>query len=160
MECALSRDGWHVLIDYAHNPMALARLLGTLREYRPGRLICLFGCGGDRPAMRRRLMGKISGELADLTLVTDDNPRSEDPARIREEIAEGVRESGGDYLVIPGRREAIRYALSIAKPGDLILLAGKGHETYQEVKGKKLPMDEREIIREIQNETCHTQTSL
>lgn len=160
MECALSRDGWHVLIDYAHNPMALASLLGTLREYRPGRLICLFGCGGDRPAMRRRLMGKISGELADLTLVTDDNPRSEDPAGIREEIAEGVRESGGDYLVIPGRREAIRYALSIAKRGDLILLAGKGHETYQEVKGKKFPMDEREIIREIQNETCHTQTSL
>lgn len=159
IECAMSGDGWHVLIDYAHNPVALASLLETLREYHPKRLICLFGCGGDRPAMRRRIMGRISGEKADITIVTDDNPRSEDPAKIREEIAEGVRESKGTFVVMPGRREAIRYALSIAREGDLVLLAGKGHETYQEIAGKKIPMDEREIIREIRNETCHTQTS-
>ena len=158
IECARSQDGWYVLIDYAHNPAALASLLEALREYRPGRLICVFGCGGDRPVMRRVQMGRISGKLADLTIITDDNPRSEDPAVIREQIAEGVLETEGEYRIIPGRREAIRYALSIAQSGDLIVLAGKGHETYQEIQGKRIPMDERKMIREILEETCHTQT--
>ena len=157
-ECALSRDGWRVLIDYAHNPAALASLLEALREYHPGRIICLFGCGGDRSPLRRKLMGRISAQRADLTIITDDNPRSEDPEKIREEIAEGVREEHGNYVIIPGRKEAIRHALSIARSGDLILLAGKGHETYQEIRGEKFPMDEREILRELQNEVWHTQT--
>ena len=152
-ECVLCRDGWQVLIDYAHNPSALASLLETLREYHPKRMICLFGCGGDRAALRRERMGRISGEKADLTVITDDNPRSEDPAKIRAEIEEGVLAVNGKYVVIPGRREAIAHCLSIAREGDLILLVGKGHETYQEIDGRKLPMDEREIIREIQNET-------
>ena len=159
IETVLKKDGYAVLIDYAHNPMALASLLETLREYQPERLICLFGCGGDRPAMRRRLMGRISGEKAELTIVTDDNPRSEDPAVIREQIAEGVREAGGEYLLIPGRREAIRQALGMAREGDLIVLAGKGHETYQEIQGEMIPMDERRMIREMVGQICNTQTS-
>lgn len=143
--------GFTVLIDYAHNPMALASLLETLREYHPARLICLFGCGGDRPVMRRRLMGQISGRLADLTVVTDDNPRSEDPAVIRSQIWEGVREAGGEGIVIQNRRDAIAYCLHLAKEGDIIVLAGKGHEIEQEIKGVSVSMDEREIVREIMN---------
>ena len=138
-----------ILIDYAHNPMALGSLLESLKIYHPKRLICLFGCGGDRPVLRRRAMGEISGRLADITVITDDNPRSEDPAKIREQIREGVEAVGGEYVVIPGRREAIAYCLSLAKKGDLIVLAGKGHETEQEIKGSFYPMDEREIVREI-----------
>ena len=149
MESVANGEGWHVYVDYAHNPMALASLLETLREYHPKRLVCLFGCGGDRPVMRRRMMGRISGEKANLTIVTDDNPRSEDPAVIRQQIAEGVRESGGEYVEIAGRREAISYALSNAREGDLIILAGKGHETCQEIGGEKIPLDERKIIGEI-----------
>ena len=160
IEVALVKKEYAVIIDYAHNPMALASLLETLRDYTKGRLICLFGCGGNRPVMRRRMMGRISGEMADLTIVTDDNPRDEDPEIIRAQIAEGVEEVEGDYVVIAGRREAIRYALSQARAGDLIVLAGKGHETYQEIRGQKLPMDERSIIREMENETCNMRTSL
>ena len=159
IEVALAKKDYAVIIDYAHNSMALASLLETLRSYTTGKLICLFGCGGNRPVMRRRLMGRISGEMADLTIVTDDNPRDEDPEKIRSQIAEGVEEVKGTYVMIPGRREAIRYALSQAKAGDLIVLAGKGHETYQEIRGQKLPMDERSIIREMENETCNMRTS-
>lgn len=141
-----------VIIDYAHNAAALESLLTTLREYRPKKLICLFGCGGNRPALRRKQMGKISGSLADLTIVTDDNPRYEDPAGIRKEIEEGIRETEGEYFIIPDRREAIRYALGVAKKGDLLVLAGKGHEEYQEIRGVKFPMDERKIVQEILTE--------
>ena len=149
IEAVDGTKGYTVLIDYAHNPMALASLLETLRQYHPGRLICLFGCGGDRPIMRRHLMGQISGRLADLTIVTDDNPRSEDPAVIRGQIWEGVRETGGEGVIIPDRRDAIRYCLKLAKEGDIIVLAGKGHETDQEIKGMSVDMDERKIVREI-----------
>lgn len=159
IETVFEKDGYVVLIDYAHNPMALSSLLETLRAYHPKRLICLFGCGGNRPVMRRRLMGRISGEKADLTIVTDDNPRSEDAAVIREQIAEGIREVKGNYVMVPERREAIRQALSMAQEGDLIVLAGKGHETLQEIKGQTYPLDERDIIREIVDKTCYTQTS-
>ena len=159
IEVALAKKDYAVIIDYAHNPMALASLLETLRAYARGRLICLFGCGGNRPVMRRRQMGRISGEMSDVTIVTDDNPRDEDPAKIRKQIVEGVEEVRGAYIEIAGRREAIRYALSHAKAGDLIVLAGKGHETYQEIRGQKLPMDERSIIREMENETCNMRTS-
>lgn len=149
IELVASQNGYFVLIDYAHNPMALASLLETLRAYQPKRLICLFGCGGDRPVMRRRVMGRISGQKADFTIITDDNPRSESPRKIREQIREGVLEVGGTHVVIAGRRKAIQYAISMARPGDVIVLAGKGHEIYQEIQGVKYPMDEREIVREI-----------
>ena len=141
--------GYTILIDYAHNPMALKSLLETLREYRPTRLVCVFGCGGNRPVLRRREMGYISGKLADLSILTNDNPRDEDPAVILEEIRRGVVEAGGAYRVIPDRRAAIAHAMYTAREGDIVVLAGKGHEEYQEIKGVKYPMDEREIVQEI-----------
>lgn len=149
IETVPGTKGYTILIDYAHNPMALESLLESLKVYHPKRLICLFGCGGDRPVLRRRAMGEISGRLADLTIITDDNPRNEDPERIREQIREGVENSDGNYLVIPGRREAIAECISMAEEGDLIVLAGKGHETEQEIRGVFYPMDEREIVQEI-----------
>ena len=142
-------EDYTILIDYAHNPMALESLLNTLREYHPARLICLFGCGGNRPALRRREMGRISGRLADLTILTSDNPRDEDPMEILREIREGVEETGGEYEMIPDRREAIRFGIQRAKKGDILVLAGKGHEDYQEIRGVKYPMDERKIVQEI-----------
>ena len=142
-------EDYTILIDYAHNPMALESLLNTLREYHPARLICLFGCGGNRPALRRREMGRISGRLADLTILTSDNPRDEDPMEILKEIREGVEETGGEYEMIPDRREAIRFGIQRAKKGDILVLAGKGHEDYQEIRGVKYPMDERKIVQEI-----------
>lgn len=138
-----------VMIDYAHNAMALESLLITLKEYNPGRLVCMFGCGGDRSHDRRFEMGEISSKLADLTVVTSDNPRTEDPMAIIQDILTGVRRQSGEYVEIPDRREAIAYCLANAKEGDVIVLAGKGHEDYQEINGKKYPMDERVIISEI-----------
>ena len=137
------------LIDYAHNAMALKSLLVTLREYQPHRLICLFGCGGNRSKIRRYEMGEVSGTLADLTIITSDNPRFEEPMDIIEDIKTGIRKTEGKYLAICDRKEAIRYAISHGEKGDIIVLAGKGHEDYQEIKGVKYPMDERELIRQI-----------
>ena len=137
------------LIDYAHNAMALKSLLVTLREYQPHRLICLFGCGGNRSKIRRYEMGEVSGTLADLTIITSDNPRFEEPMDIIEDIKTGIRKTEGKYLAICDRKEAIRYAISHGEKGDIIVLAGKGHEDYQEIKGVKYPMDERKLIRQI-----------
>jgi UDP-N-acetylmuramoyl-L-alanyl-D-glutamate--2,6-diaminopimelate ligase len=137
-----------VMIDYAHNAMALESLLSTLKEYHPHRLISLFGCGGNRSKLRRYDMGEVSGKLADLTIITSDNPRFEDPMDIIHDIEIGMKKTDGKYLEIPDRREAIYYALDHGEKGDIIVLAGKGHETYQEIKGKKYPMDEREIIKD------------
>lgn len=141
-----------LLIDYAHNAMALESLLTTLREYAPKRLVCLFGCGGNRARSRRFEMGEVSGRLADLTIITSDNPRFEEPLDIIEDIKTGIGKTAGEYVVISDRREAIRYAISHAEEGDVIILAGKGHEDYQEIKGVKHPMDERVIIRELLDE--------
>ncbi|MGN0425463.1 MAG: UDP-N-acetylmuramoyl-L-alanyl-D-glutamate--2,6-diaminopimelate ligase [Acetatifactor sp.] len=141
-----------LLIDYAHNAMALKSLLTTLREYDPKRLVCLFGCGGNRARSRRFEMGEVSGRLADLTIITSDNPRFEEPLDIIEDIKTGISRTTGEYVVISDRREAIRYAISHAMEGDVIILAGKGHEDYQEIKGVKHPMDERVIIRELLEE--------
>ena len=138
-----------LLIDYAHNAMALESLLTSLREYGPKRLVCLFGCGGNRSRQRRYEMGEVSGRLADLTVITSDNPRYEEPQDIIEDIKTGIGRTTGEYVEICDRREAIAYVISHAKEGDLIVLAGKGHEDYQEIKGKKYSMDERVIIREI-----------
>lgn len=149
METVEAAGGYTLLIDYAHNAMSLESLLKTLREYEPHRLLCLFGCGGNRSKLRRTEMGRVSGKLADFTIVTSDNPRFEEPQDIIEDIIEGIAPTGGQYVAICDRREAIAYALAHAKPGDILVLAGKGHEKYQEIRGEKFPMDERELIAGI-----------
>lgn len=142
-------DDFTLMIDYAHNAMALESLLGTLREYHPHRLVCLFGCGGNRSRLRRYEMGEVSGRLADLTIITSDNPRNEDPQAIIDDIKTGIGKTDGKYVEIIDRKEAIAYAIHHGEPGDIIVLAGKGHEDYQEIRGKKYPMDERVLIQEI-----------
>lgn len=141
-----------LLIDYAHNAMSLESLLSTLREYEPHRLVCLFGCGGNRSKLRRYEMGEISGRLADLTIITSDNPRFEKPQDIIEDIKVGISKTTGEYVEICDRKEAIRYAIVNGEEGDIIVLAGKGHEDYQEIEGVKYPMDERDLIRDILTE--------
>lgn len=138
-----------LMIDYAHNAMALESLLTTLKEYEPGRLVCLFGCGGNRAKSRRYEMGEVSSKLADLTVVTSDNPRNEEPMDIINDILIGVHKADGEYVTIPDRKEAIKYCMEHAGAGDIIILAGKGHEDYQEIKGVKHHMDERDLIQEI-----------
>ncbi len=145
-------DDFTLLIDYAHNAMALQSLLTTLREYEPHRLVCVFGCGGNRSPQRRFEMGEVSGRLADFTVITSDNPRFEEPGAIMDDIRTGMERTEGKYSMICDRKEAIRYAIENGEPGDIIVLAGKGHEDYQEIKGVKYPMDERELIREILEE--------
>ncbi len=138
-----------LMIDYAHNAMSLNSLLATLKEYRPKRLVCLFGCGGDRSRDRRFEMGEVSSRLADLTIVTSDNPRTEKPEDIIADIVVGVEREEGAYVTIPDRGDAIRYAIENAWEGDVIVLAGKGHEDYQEINGKKFHMDERELVADV-----------
>ena len=145
-------DAFTLMIDYAHNAMALESLLSTLREYHPARLVCLFGCGGNRSRLRRYEMGEVSGKLADFTIITSDNPRFEEPEAIMDDIVTGISRTDGKYIRITDRKEAIAYAIHHGQPGDVIVLAGKGHEDYQEIKGVKYPMDERVLIREILEE--------
>lgn len=145
-------DDFTLMIDYAHNAMSLKSLLETLREYEPGRLVCLFGCGGNRSRLRRYEMGETSGRLADLTIITSDNPRDEEPQAIIDDIKVGIAKTHGAYVEIADRKEAIRYAIKNGRPGDVIVLAGKGHEDYQEIKGVKYPMDERDLIADILRE--------
>lgn len=141
-----------LLIDYAHNAVSMENVLNTLREYHPNRLVTLFGAGGNRPKIRRYEMGEISGKLSDLSVVTADNSRFEDVMDIIKDIETGLHKTDGKYIVIPDRREAIRYCINTAQPGDIIVLAGKGHEDYQEIRGVKYHLDEREVIEEILNE--------
>ena len=138
-----------LMIDYAHNAMALESLLLSLKEYHPKRLVTLFGCGGNRDPHRRYEMGEVSSNLSDLTVVTSDNPRFEEPMAIINDILIGVRKGPGKYVTIPDRKEAIKYCIDNAEEGDVIILAGKGHEDYQEIKGIKYPMDERDLIADI-----------
>ena len=141
-----------LMIDYAHNAMSLESLLTSLKEYNPKRLVTVFGCGGNRSKDRRFEMGEVSSKLADFTIVTSDNPRFEEPMDIIKDILVGVHKADGAYVTVPDRKDAIRYAILHAKDGDVIVLAGKGHEDYQEIKGVKHPMDERVLIKEIINE--------
>lgn len=145
-------DEFTLMIDYAHNAMSLKSLLSTLREYEPGRLVCLFGCGGNRARSRRFEMGEVSGQMADFTIITSDNPRYEDPQAIIDDIKTGISKTDGKYVEIIDRKEAIRYAIEHGRPRDVIVLAGKGHEDYQEIKGVKYPMDERNLIAEVLQE--------
>lgn len=142
-------DKYTLMIDYAHNAMSLESLLTTLKEYNPKRLVCLFGCGGNRAKARRFEMGEISSKYADLTVVTSDNPRDEEPQAILDDIVVGVKKGPGKYVTIIDRKEAIKYCMDNAEEGDVIVLAGKGHEDYQEIKGKKYKMDERDLIHDI-----------
>jgi UDP-N-acetylmuramoyl-L-alanyl-D-glutamate--2,6-diaminopimelate ligase len=155
--------GVTVLVDYAHKPDALEGVLKTLRALNPGRLVCVFGCGGDRDRGKRPLMGSIAGRLADRVIVTSDNPRTEEPMAIIAAIEEGLRDAGrtrcaaGDrisagYVIEPDRRAAIALALQTARAGDLIVIAGKGHEDYQIIGTEKRHFDDREVVRELVNE--------
>ena len=135
-----------VIIDYAHTPDALENILTTVRDFTAGRVICLFGCGGDRDRTKRPQMGAIAGSLADVAVVTSDNPRTEEPEAIIRDILPGLEGTAAQVVVEPDRRAAIRRALSLAKPGDTVVLAGKGHETYQEVGTRVLHLDEREEV--------------
>jgi UDP-N-acetylmuramoyl-L-alanyl-D-glutamate--2,6-diaminopimelate ligase len=137
-----------VLIDYAHTPDSLANVLRAARQLTDGRVIAVFGCGGDRDRGKRPLMGEAVTSAADLAVITSDNPRSEDPVAIIAEIVPGAQRGGGSFLLEPDRRAAIRYAVSEARPGDLVLIAGKGHETGQEFADHTDPFDDREVARE------------
>lgn len=141
-----------LIIDFAHNAMSLENLLSTLKEYKPKRLVSLFGCGGNRSKLRRYEMGEISSRIADLTIVTSDNPRFEKPEDIIDDILIGVKKGEGEYITILDRGEAIRYSIEHARKGDLIVLAGKGHEDYQEIQGIRHQMDERTLIKKILEE--------
>ncbi len=143
---------YRVILDYAHAPDALDNILRTCRTFTRGRLIALFGCGGDRDKGKRPIMGRIAGELADLCILTSDNPRSEDPMQILASIEEGIQDTACPYVMIENRREAIRHALHIGQPGDVIALCGKGHETYQEICGVKHPFDEKVVVAELLEE--------
>ena len=147
-------EDFTLMIDYAHNAMSLESLLTTLKEYNPKRLVCLFGCGGNRSKARRYEMGEVSGNLADLTIITSDNPRFEEPQDIINDIKIGIGKTAGEYVEIIDRKEAIRYAIEHAQTGDVIVLAGKGHEDYQEIKGVKYDMDERVLIAEVVAESA------
>ena len=145
-------DRFTLLIDYAHNALSLRSLLNSLRDYEPHRLVTLFGCGGDRDPERRFLMGEESCRTSDFTIITSDNPRTEDPMKIIEDIETGMKRTDGAYITIPDRKEAIAYAIHNGQDGDIIVLAGKGHEDYQIIGTTKHHMDERELIRDILEE--------
>lgn len=147
-----SNRGFTIIIDFAHTPDGIINILTTAREFTIGRLIVLFGCGGDRDKTKRPLMGKAAGELADFCIITSDNPRSEEPLKIIEDILPGLNETKCDYVIIENRKYAIKYAIDNAKKDDVIVIAGKGHETYQIIKEEKLKFDEKEIVLEFLKE--------
>ena len=140
---------YSVIIDYAHTPDGLLNVISTIQGFAKGRILVVFGCGGDRDKTKRPKMGKIASEMADLSIITSDNPRTENPDAIIEDILVGVKEGGGEYVVIPNRFDAIEYALDHAQKDDIILLAGKGHETYQILADRTISFDEREIVHKL-----------
>ena len=138
-----------IMIDYAHSPESLQNILSAVKSYTRGKVISVFGCGGDRDKAKRPIMGEISGRIADFTFITSDNPRTEKPEEIVAEIEKGIKKTKGNYKVVVDRTEAIKEAIAMATKLDIIVLAGKGHEPYQEINGEKLPYDERIIVKEI-----------
>ena len=148
-EIVPNKKGLTIMIDYAHTPESLENILQTVKSYTRGRVISVFGCGGDRDKTKRPIMGEISGKIADFTIITSDNPRTEKPEDIIEQIEAGIKKVNDKYISIIDRKEAIAYAINMATKADIIVLAGKGHETYQEINGEKNHLDEREIIKQI-----------
>ena len=140
------------MIDYAHSEDSLLNILKAVKSYTKGRVICVFGLGGDRDTRKRPKMGKIAGKLADFTIISSDNPRYDDPMEIAEEIAKGTKEVTDQYTIITDRAKAVEYALKMAQKDDLVLLAGKGHETYQLVGDKKVHFSEKEVIKRVLEE--------
>ena len=138
-----------VMIDYAHSPESLENILQSAKEYTIGNVICVFGCGGDRDALKRPIMGEIAGKLANYTIITSDNPRTEDPESIVNQIEEGIKKTKGKYECIVDRREAIEKAIKMERKNDIVIIAGKGHELTQEINHKKYPFCEKEIVQEI-----------
>lgn len=149
METVPTDGNYSVLIDYAHTPDSLEKVLSTVKEFAKGRVVSLFGCGGDRDAGKRPQMGEISGSIADYSIITSDNPRTEEPEKIINDIEAGITKTNGKYIKITDRRQAIKFALENAQEGDIIILAGKGHETYQQFKDKTVHFDEREVVDEL-----------
>lgn len=145
-------EDFSLIIDYAHNELSTRSVLETLRQYEPARLIAVFGCGGNRSKVRRYDIGRTAGELADFSILTADNPRFESVEAINRDIKAGLDESGGRYMEIEDRKEAIAYAVTHARPGDMIILLGKGHEEYLEIRGIKYHFSEHEAVREIVDE--------
>jgi UDP-N-acetylmuramoyl-L-alanyl-D-glutamate--2,6-diaminopimelate ligase len=141
-----------VYVDYAHTPDALENVLTSVREFAKARVVSLFGCGGDRDRTKRPLMGEIGGRHSDFVVVTSDNPRTENPDDIVRAVELGVKKSGTPYVSIVNRKEAIAYALGILEPDDILVIAGKGHENYQEINGVKHHFDDREIVEELLKE--------
>ena len=138
-----------VIVDYAHNEVSMESLLSALREYQPKRLVCVFGCGGNRSKDRRYSMGEIAGRMADLSIITADNSRYEKVEDIMADIRGSIEKTGGAFVEIPDRREAIAYSITHAQEGDMIAVIGKGHENYQEVEGVRYPFLDREVIQEV-----------
>lgn len=138
-----------IMIDYAHTPDSLENILKTAKQYTQGKVICVFGCGGDRDKTKRPIMGEISGRIADYTIITSDNPRTEVPEEIVNQIEVGTKKTKGNYECIIDRKEAIKKAISMEGKNDIVIIAGKGHEMYQEINNEKLPFDEREVVKEI-----------
>jgi UDP-N-acetylmuramoyl-L-alanyl-D-glutamate--2,6-diaminopimelate ligase len=148
MEPVGGGQGFAVVVDYAHTPDSIRVVLRGARSLAAGRVLVVFGCGGERDRAKRSAMGRAATSSADLTVITSDNPRSEDPLAIIGEVVPGAEEGGGSYMVEPDRRTAIRLALREARSGDMVVVAGKGHETVQEIGGSTIPFDDREVVRE------------
>lgn len=151
-ELVPNKEDLAIMIDYAHTAESLENILQATKTYTPGRVICVFGCGGDRDKEKREKMGEVAGRVADYTIVTTDNPRTEDPKEIIQEIEKGISKTKGKYEVEVDRKKAIKKAIKMMNKRDIVILAGKGHETYQEINGKKYPFDERIIVKEILGE--------
>ena len=144
--------GFNVIVDYAHTPDGLENIINAVREFTKGRIITVFGCGGDRDKTKRPIMGKIVAELSDIAVVTSDNPRSEEPNSILKEIEVGVKPITDKYEMIVDRKEAIKRAIEIAEKGDSVIIAGKGHENYQILGDKTIHFDDAEVAKEILGE--------
>ena len=138
-----------VIVDYAHNAVSMESLLSTLRQYHPKRLVCVFGCGGNRSKDRRYTMGDIGGRMADFCILTADNSRYEKVEDILADIRGSIEKTGGAFIEIPDRREAIEYSIVHAEPGDMVAVIGKGHEDYQEINGVRHHFLDREVIEEV-----------
>lgn len=152
MELVSANEKYKLIIDYAHNRDEMDNLMDTISEYQPKRLVCIFGGGGNRAKARRYDMGEVAGKWADLTILTEDNPRFEEIESINQDIIVGLNKYNGKYIFIKDRKEAIKYAMKNALEGDIILLIGKGHENYQDIKGVKYPWDERKAVKEAEEE--------